>query len=382
MRVLLLTWEFPPHKVGGIAAHTFDLSKALIGQGHDVQVVTYGEGEKDFELEGVPVHSVGTSYADDTLSWSMMLNHFMEKRALELHRDEKFDLVHGHDWMSVPASASLKKMLDIPMVFTLHSTEAGRSGVHDSYTQAINDLEWYGTYEADQVITVSQSFKEEVISLFSPPREKVTAIPNGVDYFKFNGFTKKEKRECKERFAEDWERIVLFVGRMVHQKGIDRLIYAMPELLRHHPEAKFVFCGGGNKEHYKQMAHDLVGEKAYFPGYVDDTTLSLLYQVADATVIPSIYEPFGIVALESLAAGTPAVASSVGGLKDIVIHEWCGLHTYVDNTKSIENQTERLLGGPDWASWMGSNGKKRVIDYYNWNTIADWTGNVYDNSLN
>lgn len=381
MRLLLITWEFPPYKVGGIASHTFDLSKSLARAGNDVHVLTYGDKYEDGKLEGINVHRVPTSYAPDTLSWAMMLNHFFEKKAIELHKEEKFDLVHAHDWMTVPAAASLKKMLKIPMVFTLHSTESGRSSIHDSYTRAINDIEWFGTYAADNVITVSQAFKEEVLSLFSPPREKVWAIPNGVDYFKFNGFTKKEKNECHDLFAQDWEKIVLFVGRMVHQKGIDKLVYAMPKILRENPDAKFIFCGGGNKAHYSSMAKGLVGDKAYFPGYVSDDTLACLYQVAHTTVVPSVYEPFGIVALESLAAGTPPVVSNVGGLKDIVVHEWCGLHTYVDNTESVVNQTNRLLHGHDWRDWMGKNGKQRVINYYNWNTIAHWTEKVYGTAV-
>ena len=177
----MATWEFPPFKVGGIGSHCYDLSRTLAAMDHDVHILTYGDNNTLERTEGVTVHRMPSTYAPDTISWSMFLSHQMEKKAIELNKEERFDLIHAHDWMTVPAGVGIKKLLNIPLVFTLHSTEKGRSGIHDSYTRMINDLEWYGTYEANEVVTVGKDFHNEVKHMFNVPDSKIHYIRNGVD---------------------------------------------------------------------------------------------------------------------------------------------------------------------------------------------------------
>ncbi len=379
MKDLMATWEFPPYKVGGIASHVNDLSLALTKMGHEVHVLTYGDQSSDVEQSKVFVHRLSSTYAPNTISWSMFLCQKMEKAAIRLHKEHHFDVVHAHDWMMVPAGVGIKKVLRLPMVFTLHSTEAGRSGVHDAYTKMINDLEWYGTYESDQIITVGCDFCDEVKGLFHPPEGKIHYIPNGVDMKRFEDV---KFFLDKATFASDWEKVVLFVGRMSHQKGLEFLVWAAPKILRTHPEAKFVVSGGGDHSQYRSLANQLgVGSKFYFAGYTPEHLLPSLYSMATATVAPSIYEPFGIVALESSAAHTPVVGSYVGGLKDTIVHEYTGLHTYPAHVQSIIDQTDRVLSDTSWAKWMGENGHSWVSHNFTWDKISRWTTGIYGKAL-
>ncbi len=379
MRVLMATWEFPPFKVGGIGSHCYDLSRTLASMDHDVHILTYGDSHGQEEIEGVTVHRLPSAIAPDTISWSMFLSHQMEKKAIELSKEEKFDVVHAHDWMTVPAGVGIKKLLNIPMVFTLHSTERGRSGVHDAYTRMINDLEWYGTYESDEVITVGKDFYSEVKHMFNVPEEKIHYIRNGVDISRFDGNKADVQRAD---YADDREKLILFVGRLTHQKGIDYLLGSIPGVLNQHPEAKFVIAGGGAVDHYRNMAYKIgIAHKTFFTGYLPEESLISLYKKADLTVAPSVYEPFGIVALESAAARTPTVGSYVGGLKETIVHERTGLHSYPAHLQSLCDQINRSLWDEDWRKWMGSNARKMVEKDYTWGKIANWTSGVYGKAM-
>jgi glycosyltransferase involved in cell wall biosynthesis len=375
MRPLFVTWEYPPFKAGGIAAHCEDLATTLADQGHEPVVLTYGPEEDTEYRDGVEIHRVTSSdSAVDTLSWAMHLGHEMEKKAIELYKNDKFDMVHAHDWMTVPGATGIKKTLDLPMVFTVHSTQQGRDGIDSQYQQTIHNLEWYGTYEAEQVITVGRDFSEEVKHTFEVPENKVNYIPNGVNLEKFDDHSHRLQRQD---YALDWEQIVLFVGRMYPQKGPGHLIEAMPQILDSNPDAKFVMVGSGATEHYKGIAENVVGNKVHFPGYVSDQELISLMKNAEMTVAPSVYEPFGIVPLEAAACSTATVGSYVGGMKDTIIHEYTGLHTYPEDSGSIAYQVGRALNDEGWTDWMGDKARNRVEDNFRWQQISAWTTGVY-----
>ncbi len=352
----------------------------MASQGHEPVVITYGEKEEKEYRDGVEIHRVpANDSADNTISWAMSLADRMEKKGIHLAREKNFDLVHGHDWMAVPAATGLKKTLDLPMVFTVHSTQKGRDGINSDYQQAIHNLEWYGTYEASEVITVGRDFCEEVKHSYNVPDEKINYIPNGVDLEKFDSHSKSLQRD---NFALDWENIVLFVGRMYPQKGPGHLIEAMPHILDQRPDAKFVMCGSGATDHYRGLARNQVGDKVHFPGYVSDDELVGLMKEAKITVAPSVYEPFGIVPLEAAACETATVGSYTGGMKDTIVHEYTGLHTYPEDSGSITHQVSRALNDPGWSDWLGDNARERVEDNFRWEQITAWTTGVYTEALN
>lgn len=379
MRPLFLTWEYPPFKAGGIAAHCKDLAETLADQGHQPVVVTYGEEDRTEYRNGVEIHRVSaTDSASDTISWAMNLGYRMEKKAIEIHKQQELDLVHAHDWMMVSGAVGIKKTLDIPMVFTVHSTQKGRDGIDSEYQETIHNLEWYGTYEADEVITVGREFSDEVKHSFNVPDEKVNYIPNGVDLEKFDSHSQKLNYGD---YALDWENIVLFVGRMYPQKGPGHLIEAMPEILDDSPDAKFVMVGSGATEHYKGIAKSQVGEKVHFPGYVSDSELLSLMKTAELTVAPSVYEPFGIVPLEAAACETMTVGSYTGGMKDTIVHEYTGLHSYPADSGSIAYQVNRALSDPGWSDWMGDKARDRVEENFQWEQISAWTTGIYRSAV-
>ena len=379
MRPLFVTWEYPPFKAGGIAAHCEDLATTLEDQGHRPVVLTYGEEEGMEYRDGVEIHRVpATDSASNTVSWAMHLGHQMEKKAIELSKEKEFDLVHAHDWMAVPGASGIKKTLDLPLVFTVHSTQKGRDGIESDYQQTIHDLEWYGTYEASEVITVGREFSEEVKHNYELPEEKVNYIPNGVDLEKFDDHSNNLNRN---NYALGHEQIILFVGRMYPQKGPGHLIEAMPHILEQRPDAKFVMCGSGATDHYRGLAKKQVGEKVHFPGYVPDEKLISLMKEASMTVAPSVYEPFGIVPLEAAACETPTVGSYTGGMKDTIVHEYTGLHTYPGDSASIKDQVGRALNDPGWTDWLGDNARDRVEDNFRWEQITAWTTGIYSKAL-
>lgn len=380
MKTLFVTWEYPPFKAGGIAAHCEDLAETMADRGHEPVVLTYGPEEEVIHRNGVEVHRVpSTDAAPDTISWAMKLGHEMEKKAIELNKTRDFDLVHGHDWMAVPGATGIKKTLDIPLVFTVHSITRGRDGtLEGGYQQTKHNLEWYGTYEAAQVITVGREFSEEVKHTFEVPEDKVNYIPNGVDLERFDSHSVNLDYSD---YALDWERLILFVGRMYPQKGPGHLIEAMPEIIDSNPDAKFVMVGSGATEHYKGIAKKQVGDKVHFPGYVSDEELVSLMKTAEMTVAPSVYEPFGIVPLEAAACETPTVGSYVGGMKDTIIHEYTGLHSYPQDPGSIAHQVSRTLNDPSWADWLGDNARDRVEDNFRWEQISAWTMGIYSKAV-
>ncbi len=378
MKVLMATWEFPPNKVGGIASHCHDLARFLERQGHEIHVLTPFHEDREEVVDGIYVHRIRAPITTDLVSWSTYISHKMAKKAVQIRKDYGIDVVHGHDWMMVPSSIAIKRSLRIPFVFTIHSTEKGRVGLHSRFSRMINDLEWLGTYEADRIIAVSKEFRQEVKELFNPPDEKLNYIPNGVDIRKFD----VEPVVNRDQFVADWEKMVLFVGRLTWQKGLEFLIWAMPKILERHPEAKFVIAGKGDIGQYRRLTRALhVDHKVYFTGFVPDDVLVSLYKLADISVIPSIYEPFGIVALEASASKTPPVGSYTGGLKENIIHEHTGLHTFPRHCKSIADQVSRLLDNESWSRHLARNAREFVEEDFNWKRISAWTAGVYAKAL-
>ncbi len=379
MRPLFVTWEYPPIKAGGIANHCEDLATHLAKQGHEPVVITQGETPGFEKRDGVEIHRVTTNNkAPNTLSWSMQFGFEAERKAIQLEKEDGFDFVHAHDWMAVPGATGIKKSTGKPMAFTVHSTQSGRDGITSEYQRVIQRLEWYGTYEASQVITVGQDLFNEVRHNYQVPENKIHYIPNGVDLNRFKEGNKDFKRED---YALPHENIVTFLGRLYPQKGPSYLIRAMPRILDEHPDTKFIFAGSGNLDEYRSMAKSLVGDKVHFTGFIPEKDLVSLLKNSLVTTAPSVYEPFGLVPLESSACYTPPVASFVGGMKDTIVHEFTGLHTYPKDPKSIKEQVSRALSNPDWARWMGENAREYVEENYMWDKVADDTSDVYARAI-
>ncbi len=388
MKILMLTWEYPPRIVGGIARVVHDLSKRLIKDGHEVTVVTYRDSADVPEYEndkGVNVYRVDNYmiHPNNFIDWIMQLNFNMLSKATEIiNKEGGFDVIHAHDWLVTYAAKSLKNAYDIPIVATIHATEAGRnSGIHDETQRYINDTEWLLTYEATEVIVNSNYMKNEIQRLFGLPFDKINVIPNGINLSNFTGI--ERDYDFRRQYAMDNEKIILYVGRLVYEKGVQHLIAAMPKILSNYNDAKLIIAGrGGMMNELRAEASNLgLNDKIYFTGYLNSKQVQKMYKCADVAVFPSTYEPFGIVALEAMLAGVPTVVSDVGGLDEIVTHGVDGMKSYAGNANSIADSVTALLYDHQLATNVSKKAKQKVKDQFNWEKIAQDTHFTYEKAI-
>ena len=387
MKILMLSWEYPPRVVGGISRVVHDLSHKLVNSGHEVTVVTYKDGNVPYfeDDDGVQVYRVDNFMIapNNFIDWIMQLNFNMIAKAGEIINEKgKFDVIHAHDWLTAYAGKTLKHAYNIPLVSTIHATEAGRnSGIKGEMQKYINDTEWMLTYESSEVIVNSHYMKNELQRLFGLPYEKINVVPNGVNLTLFNGV--ERDYDFRRRFAMDNEKIILFMGRLVYEKGITTLISAMPKILNNYHDAKLIIAGkGGMIDELRAQVNYLgLGNKVYFTGYLGSKDVQKMYKCADVAVFPSTYEPFGIVALEGMLSGTPVVVSDVGGLNEIVEHGVNGMKSYAGNANSLADSILSLLFNPDLCEKVTKNAKEKVKSEYNWTKITDETHFTYEKAI-
>ncbi|MFC5648247.1 1,4-alpha-glucan branching protein domain-containing protein [Paenibacillus solisilvae] len=387
-RIIMLSWEFPPMTIGGLSRHVFDLSRTLVEQGTEVHVITtYVNGYPAYEInQGIHVHRVRTYQEQnlDFMDWVFQLNLAMTDYTKHLIRNYgPFDLIHAHDWLVGQAAKTLKHAFRLPLVATIHATEHGRNqGVHSELQYRIHNLEGQLTYEAWRVIVCSKHMVQEIKQLFHLPAEKIDMIPNGVDPALIRAHPSDS--DAKEPYALPEEKVVLFVGRLVREKGVQVLLQCIPAVLDACPEAKFVIGGSGAMmEELQEMARALgIAHKTAFIGFVDDQTRNHLLHIASAAVFPSLYEPFGIVALEAMAAGTPVIVSGVGGLQEIIQHGEDGFTVLPGDVPSLSAHLVAMLQFEDMARSMAKKAFQKVNTLYDWDRIAEQTSVTYNYMLN
>ncbi|MDX1933800.1 MAG: glycosyltransferase family 4 protein [Capsulimonadales bacterium] len=397
MRVIMLSWEYPPMRVGGIAAALEGLAPALAKQGVEVHVITCGASggpEEEEQAKNLFIHRVNVRQeANDFVHWVHLLNVEMERRADEILGEmvaknnrapknrKKPILLHVHDWLGLFAGRSLKYKYRLPLIATIHATEFGRNnGIHTDLQRYINRCEWDLQYEAWRVIVCTEFMRGEIQYSLHTPTDKIDIIYNGVKINEFAGpFTGPERAAFRNRFAAPFEKMIFFIGRMVREKGAQMLIEALPRVRAQYTDAKLVIAGGGQRDHLEQLARNLgCGETVLFTGRVSDEDRDRLYQVADVAVYPSLYEPFGIVALEAMAARVPVVVSNAGGLPEVVQHDVTGTVTYVNDPDSLAWGIVRVLKDPAFAEQMADAAYERLKVVFNWDVIAEQTKAVYN----
>jgi len=382
MRVAMLSWEYPPKSVGGLARHVYDLTGAIANHGTEVHLFTMGEpGLPEYEcVNGVHVYRVipyNVSSPDFT-TWVSQFNvAVLEKAVPVMNQYGNWHVVHAHDWLVAYAARAIKHAYRIPLVATIHATEYGRNhGLHNDTQRHISDVEWWLGYEAWRVICCSHYMEGEIKFVFQIPKDKLVVIPNGVDP---KNFVQKNNKLTRSDYAADNEKIVFFVGRLVREKGVQVLLDAIPKVLHYMPSTKFLIAGKG--PHYNELQNQAVrmgiSKRVYFTGYVDDYTRNSLFSWSDVAVFPSLYEPFGIVALEAMAAQTPVVISDTGGLSEIVDHNLDGLKTYPGNPHSLADNILAILGNPALGQQLKQNAYRKIKEHFNWHDIAAKTLEVY-----
>lgn len=382
MRVLMLSWEFPPRSVGGLSRHVYELSRALVAGGYTVEVITCG-GENipaREVMDGIGIWRVDPypgAEKRDFIDWVQRFNFaLLEKGSNIINRYGRFDLIHAHDWLVAFAARALKYIYTTPLLATIHATEFGRNnGLHTDEQRQISEIEWWLTYEAWQVICCSRYMETELQNVFRLPAGKLATIPNGIRIETLL----EEGPPLPAHLNDPASPMIFYVGRLVPEKGVQVLLEAAPQIISQFPQARFVIAGTGPFENYlKSRTRELGLEaKISFTGYIDEYTKNELYRSAAVAVFPSLYEPFGIVALEAMIMGTPLVVSSCGGLDEIIDHEVDGLKIYPDDAVSLATQTCRLLADEEWAASLADKAYSKAVNKYSWEKIAQDTAQVY-----
>lgn len=377
VRVLMLSWEYPPDHVGGLGRHVCHLGSALARKGAEVTVLTRaGDGRSttynDGDVRVVTTPSYGL-HPPDFLTWAAQFNVGLLETAIARLSPGDFDVVHAHDWIVAYAARALKHAWGVPLVATIHATEHGRQkGLHNPSQQHISETEWWLCYHACRVVTCSAYMKEEVGRIFGVPADKVRVIPNGISESWLDLSRKEDARP-----------LVIFVGRLVPEKGPQVLVDAMADVVREFPTAELVLAGDGPMEGEirRRVYQAGLGRVVALAGRLDDGGLARLYERAWVAAFPSSYEPFGIVALEAMATGVPCIAGDAGGLREIVRNGETGILVRPDDPDALAFAVKTLLRDRAMAARLAQAAKERVAREYSWDDIAEETLRVYREAL-
>lgn len=390
MKILMVSWEYPPVVIGGLGRHVHHLSTALAAAGHDVVVLSRRPAgtdpsthpSSDVVSEGVRVIAAAQdphefSFGTDMMAWTLAMGHAMIRAGLSLKRhgtDRPWrpDVVHAHDWLVAHPAIALAQFYDVPMVSTIHATEAGRhSGwVAGTISRQVHAVESWLVRESDSLITCSASMSDEITELFGPGLAETTLIRNGIDAARWPFAARREHTGPPE---------LLYVGRLEYEKGVHDAIAALPRIRRAHPGTTLTIAGEGTQRDWlvEQARKHRVLKATKFVGHLGHTELLAVLHRADAAVFPSHYEPFGLVALEAAAAGTPLVTSNIGGLGEAVINGVTGISCPPRDVTALAAAVCAVLADPAAAQHRARAARDRLTSDFDWRTVADETAQVY-----
>ena len=299
---------------------------------------------------------------------------------VELGDRYDFDLVHGHDWLVAAACDHLARRFGAPLVTTIHATEHGRhQGWVDKHPQSyIHGVERWITNRSDRVIACSAYMREQIADIFAVPEDRIAVIPNGIDPGDLPHGEEAELVRLRGEFAAPDEKLVVLIGRLVYEKGFQIALEAMPELIERVPGTRFLVAGSGtHEEELKSQAEELgLMDHGTFLGWIGDDVLHLLYRIADVCVVPSIYEPFGLVALEAMASGCPCIVADTGGLREVVPHGAVGLRFQTRDPEALGRMVERVLTEPELTERLIAEASEHVLRF-DWNDVAKRTAEIY-----
>jgi glycogen(starch) synthase len=385
-RVLILSWEYPPLIEGGLARHVRKLSEAMVERDVEVHVLTRGGEESPAQelSNGVLVHRIREPKRPTDLgefvTWVERMNSDMLAAGVELGDRYEFDLVHGHDWLVANACDHLAKRFDAPLVTTIHATEYGRhQGWVDKHPQTyIHGVERWITNRSQRVIACSHYMREQIVDIFGVAEKRISVIPNGIDPDDLQAQSPAELERLRSEFAAPEEKLVLLIGRLVYEKGFQLALEAMPRVIEEAPGTRFLVAGSGTHEAELHRQAEELGlmEHGTFLGWIGDDVLHSLYRIADLTVVPSIYEPFGLVALEAMASGCPCIVADTGGLREVVVHEEGGLRFRADDPEALAEVAIRVLSDDELGQRLIADAYEHVRRF-DWADVAEQTVAVY-----
>ncbi len=388
-RVLILSWEYPPIVEGGLARHARKLSEQLVRDGVEVHVLTRGDGGGPTRevRHGVVVHRVPEpGYPPgltEFVAWVRKLNDDLLDAGRALAAELDVDVVHGHDWLVAVAAKRLADVIRCPLVTTVHATEFGRhqGWVHVAPQSDIHRTERWMVHVCDQVIVCSHYMRGHVADIFDIDEARIAVIPNGIDPEDLQPVA--DVAALRTQFAAPDERLVLLVGRLVYEKGFQVALDALPDVIQGVGKVRFLVAGSGTADHDLRAQATRLGLDAHgtFLGWIGDDALHSLYRIADLTVVPSLYEPFGLVALEAMASGCPCIVADTGGLREVVPPgERVGLRFNGGDAEHLGAMIERLLTDDVLRDRLVVQAREHVLAF-DWADVARQTRALYDELL-
>ena len=377
-KILILTTEYPPNIEGGLGTHVVNLTR-YVAKEYEVHVITPSIlGAPPYQVyKNVHVHRVETinTKSDFFIEWIGQVNLAMVEKALALHKEKNFQFIHAHDWLVGYAAITLKVECKVPLVTTIHSTEQGRSkiiGKKGELHNRITNIEQSLLTQSNKVIVCSESMLKEVC-LIEDVKDKTNVIPNGIDI---------EKQDIISNYSRITEKkkVVLAMGRFVPEKGFQHLVQAAAILCKEKEDVLFILAGVGpiKKNLLKQVKKLGLETHFLFIGFVQGEEKKALLQSSNVVVIPSLYEPFGIIALEAMIERKPVIASPIGGLKSIIQHEHDGLLVDCTNRNELAQAISRILCNDQEAATFGEHAYEKVRINYSWKRVISLTKNVYN----
>ena len=390
--MLMLSWEYPPLVVGGLGRHVDALSRELVAAGHDVLVVTRGESPTavDETRDGVRVRRAAADpiaidfTTESLLAWTQAAEHALVRAALPMLRRWKPDVVHAHDWLVAQSAVTLAESVRAPLVVTMHATEAGR---HQGWLPrplnlAIHSVERWLAHQSRAVITCSSAMRAEAVELFELEAERVLVVPNGIDGSRWRP-SAAAVAEARARHADGAAPLVVFAGRLVHEKGVQTLLDALPSLRRSHPGLRLLVAGTGvhEGELQERARRRRLARAIEWAGFVPEPDLGAILGAADVIAVPSLYEPFGIVALEAAAVRTPMVVARTGGLVDLVDSGIAGASFTPGDAIELGEAIASVLDDPVSARAHAERAARAVRRRYAWPKVAAQTAEVYSRIL-
>lgn len=406
-----MSWEYPPVVYGGLGRHVHALAEAQAALGHEVTVLTQadtsaqgGDIPLDETVNGVRILRArhdppAVPFVEEhLLTWVLSLETALIRRGIE-GLEQPIDVVHAHDWIvahtaltmttvaryrtgeAAPLTGQARSLTGgpVPLVATIHATEAGRhqGWLSTDLSRAIHSIEWWLAHQADRVIACSAHMRWEIRRLFEIPDDAISVIPNGVDLQSWST-SRREVERARDRYAPHGP-LLVYVGRLEWEKGVHTLIDAMPRLRRRLPGVRLVVAGrGGAADTLRTLATDKrVAGIVDFAGWLPERELHALIAAADALVIPSIYEPFGMVALEGTALGAPLVVARAGGLAEFVREGETG-HTFAPgDVTDLARAITQAAHDTERAAAMVATAQRRLRESYLWERIAVLTNEAY-----
>lgn len=388
IKVLMFGWELPPFNSGGLGVACYGLTQALSQDGVEITFVL----PKKLEVNADFMRVIFADLPDFPMSNFSPYAYFppdlhclppdlyrtvmaYAESAEKIAKQEKCDLIHAHDWLCYPAGIAAQSVNAKPFVAHVHATEFDRSGGSPA-NPAVFSIEKRGLDKAAKVIAVSSFTKNLLTKYYQAASSKVEVVHNGINPSEY------QADDLPDLFAPlkaAGMKVVVFIGRLTLQKGVDYFLKAAAQVLRYNSQIAFIVVGSGDMENQliSQTAQTGISDHVLFAGFLRGNLLKQAYQSADLFVMPSVSEPFGLTALESIANGTPAIISKQSGVSEAVSH---ALKTDFWDVDEMTNDILSVISYPSLHKALQDNGKKEV-QKVSWQAAAAKTIKVYKEVL-